>query len=335
MNICILGAGALGSLVGGYLAHAGEKVTLIGRKAHVDAINANGLRIYGNRGEFLIRDNLTAVTSAQDVAGDFDYLVVLVKAKDTETALAGAGELVDRFETAFTLQNGLHNEAQLVDWCGAARVIGGVTVEGAEKEGEGVVRNSATAETTAYFGELDGAEPAPRILRIVDAFNATGMVTRAVRNIEQVEWEKAAQIGAFSAWSVSNLLGVRDYKLPDGLTIRCAVENFVAIAKEITAVYTALGYEPQNFFAPLAWNRQIHEQSTEDLIEFFLNVGERMKAQGFDSRTSMHIDALNGRKTEIDHILKPYLDKADELGIPVPAARFAYRIVKTVDQSAR
>ncbi|MEC9341048.1 MAG: ketopantoate reductase family protein [Pseudomonadota bacterium] len=335
MRICILGAGALGSLIGGYLAQAGQQVTLIGRKAHFDAINNSGLRISGNRGEFLIRNNLTAVTDAAQAEGRFDYLILLVKAKDTATALAGAEDLAERIDVAITLQNGLHNEAVLADWCGADKVIGGVTVEGAEKEGEGVIRNSATAETTAYFGEMDGSAVTPRIQAIVDAFNASGLVTRAVRNIDQVEWEKAAQIGTFSAWCVSNLLGVREYKLADGLTIRPAVENFVAIAKEITRVYTTMGYEPQNFFAPLSWNKQIHEQSAEQLVDYFLGVGGQMKERGFESRTSMHIDALNGRKTEIDYILKPYLDKADALGIPVPAARFAYRVVKTVDQHAR
>ena len=95
-----------------------------------------------------------------------------------------------------------------------------------------------------------------------------------------------------------------------------------------------MGYEPQNFFAPLSWNKQINEKSVDDLIEFFLGVGAHMKETGMDARSSMHIDALNKRVTEIDYILKPYLDMADELGIAVPAARFGYRIVKTIDEFA-
>ena len=88
MRICILGAGALGSLVGGYLAHSGQNVTLIGRKAHIDAVNNDGLRIFGTRGEYLIRDNLSAVTSADEAQGEFDYFILLVKAKDSDVALA-------------------------------------------------------------------------------------------------------------------------------------------------------------------------------------------------------------------------------------------------------
>ena len=50
MRWCILGAGGLGSVIGGYLAKAGEEVTLIGRPAHMQAIRERGLRITGLRG---------------------------------------------------------------------------------------------------------------------------------------------------------------------------------------------------------------------------------------------------------------------------------------------
>ena len=45
MNIAVLGAGSLGSAIGGTLALAGNEVTLIGRTAHVEAINASGLTL--------------------------------------------------------------------------------------------------------------------------------------------------------------------------------------------------------------------------------------------------------------------------------------------------
>ena len=83
MRICILGAGALGSLTGGYLAQSGVDVTLIGRQPHIDAINQNGLQIVGRRGEFTINTNLTAITSPSQASGEFDYLILLVKTKDT------------------------------------------------------------------------------------------------------------------------------------------------------------------------------------------------------------------------------------------------------------
>ena len=42
MKVCVLGAGSLGSTIGGALAKAGNEVHFVGR-AHMNAINENGL----------------------------------------------------------------------------------------------------------------------------------------------------------------------------------------------------------------------------------------------------------------------------------------------------
>ena len=82
LHICIHGAGGLGSVIGGYLAKSGHKVTLISRQAHADAVNNDGLNIFGRLGDMVIKDNLTAVTQPVLVAGDIDYYILLTKAKD-------------------------------------------------------------------------------------------------------------------------------------------------------------------------------------------------------------------------------------------------------------
>lgn len=334
MRVCVLGAGALGSLTGGYLAESGVDTTLIGRPAHVDAINRDGLRFVGRRGEFTVRDHLTAVTSAEQAQGEFDYLILLVKSKDTVSALQGAASLSQRVRNVFSLQNGMGNEAELAKWCGAEKVIGAVTVEGAEMVSPGVVRNTVTADTTAYIGELNHSV-SPRVEAIVAALNKARISTKAVANIDQVEWEKAAQIGAASAWSVTNLAINPKLTLGEGFSNREGAENYVLLAKEILGVYTAMGYEPQNFFAPLSWNKQINSMSVEEAIAFFQQVGKGMLAAGQQIRSSMHIDVLNGRKTEIDYILGPYIHKAKELGLPIPVAEYAYRIIQLQDKYAR
>ena len=53
-RIAIIGAGAVGSIIGGLLFNKGYNVTLIGRRTHVEEINKNGLLIDGIRGEFKI-----------------------------------------------------------------------------------------------------------------------------------------------------------------------------------------------------------------------------------------------------------------------------------------
>jgi 2-dehydropantoate 2-reductase len=44
-RILIAGTGALGSLYGAFLRHAGHRVTLLGRAAHLEAIHDRGLAV--------------------------------------------------------------------------------------------------------------------------------------------------------------------------------------------------------------------------------------------------------------------------------------------------
>jgi len=61
-SIAIMGAGAIGSAIGGMLARHGHNVTLIGRRPHIDEISKNGLHIKGIWGEHTV-SNLSAMTS--------------------------------------------------------------------------------------------------------------------------------------------------------------------------------------------------------------------------------------------------------------------------------
>ena len=332
MRVCILGAGGLGSVIGGYLAKTGVETTLIARPAHADAITRDGLRIEGVRGEHLIRDNLTAISNPADATGEFDYLILATKAKDSETALAAADCIKDRFKTVCSVQNTIVKEGILARWIGdAAKVMGASAIEGGTLEAPGFVKNHVTVPTTAYFGELDGTV-SRRAQALADAFNTAGLGARAVDCIQQVLWEKLAQICNASAWSVSTLAGNNELTFVHGMALREGAEHYVAISRELLAVYGALGYTPQNFYAPLSRLKDVYECKTEeDAVQLILGFGERMKQQGYVGRTSMHDDVVRGKKTEVDYIVKPFVDKGRELGIPVPTVTAAYRIIKVLD----
>ncbi len=328
MRFVILGAGGLGSVIGGYLAKAGEDVTLICRPAHADAINKNGLKISGVRGDHRVRENLSAVTSPDAAQGEFDHLIVLVKGKDTETALAQAEALKTRCKNVFSLQNGIGKEERLRAWAGRDKVIGASTIEGGTLHEPGVVSNPLTTPTTAWFGELDGGI-SPRTDALAEAFTRSGLVARSVPNIMQVLWEKLVQIGTASGWSVTTL-GLRLH-FQDGLLIRQGAEHYVALAKDMLRVYGAMGYTPQNFYAPMSQFKELNELDFEGGVAMMMKLGERLQQQGMRGRTSMHEDVIRGKKTEVDFLLKPFLDKAQELGLQVPVLETAYRIIKTQD----
>src|SRR3954466_9253889 len=82
MRICFIGAGALGSTIGGTLARGGAEGWLIDPfQAHVDAINASGLRLLEGGAETVVK--VAACTSATQVGVEADLVIVLVKSYPT------------------------------------------------------------------------------------------------------------------------------------------------------------------------------------------------------------------------------------------------------------
>jgi 2-dehydropantoate 2-reductase len=330
-RVCILGAGGLGSLVGGMLAESGVEVALVGRPAHVAAIRERGLEIRGIRGERRVRRHLQAYVSPDEVPGDFDSLILTVKAKDTEPALAGAERLLARTAAALSLQNTLTKEDALAARVGRERVIGAATTEAGTLTGPGLVQHVGTAPTAFYFGELDG-RPSERVAGLVDAFNKAGFGATQAADIRHVEWEKLLQIATLCAWSVSTLGLMPGGSVAEALVVREAAEHYVAIARELLAVYRSLGYEPQDFFAPYSRFRELERESFEEAVASVRAQGRRMLDAGVIGRPSLHVDLLRGRATEVESCLGPFLAQAEREGLAVPTARAGYRIIRTLEQ---
>jgi 2-dehydropantoate 2-reductase len=296
----------------------------------MEAVRRQGLHITGIRGEFLIRDRLTAVSRPQEAEGLFDYLILAVKGKDSETALREAEVLRGRTGAALSLQNSVVKDEILECWLGPQRVIGAAIIEGATLVEPGHVRNTVTTPTTAYFGEVDG-RVTPRVEEITEAFKRADLSSRAVENIVQVEWEKLTQIAAASGWSVTTLAAVPDLTFADGIQVRAGAEHYVQLSKELLSVYKALGYTPQNFFAPLSRLKELDQLGFAEAVAMMLEMGRSLRERGMRARTSMHEDVLRRRKTEVEYILKPFLEQAETFGLSLPTVTAVYRIITTLD----
>ena len=183
MKILVMGAGALGSAVGGFLAKAGHDVTLVGRNPHMESIGEEGLTISGIWGNHKI-ENLTTQTN-MDGLSSFDLILVTTKSPDTEKA---AKELVGRGSIIISLQNGVGNEEILQKQLGKEKVLGGMVIIGFVITQPGKVKVTVMADKIK-IGEMNG-EKSPRLQKIVDMFNAANLPTEAVGNIQQWLWGK-------------------------------------------------------------------------------------------------------------------------------------------------
>jgi 2-dehydropantoate 2-reductase len=119
-KIAIVGAGAVGSVIGGLLARKGENVTLVARKAHVEAIHANGLHMDGASGKFIVR-----VPAKEELEFKPDLVFLAVKTQDVESTCRQIKPYI-LDAPVVTLQNGIRSDAIAADVLGRANIVSGV-----------------------------------------------------------------------------------------------------------------------------------------------------------------------------------------------------------------
>jgi 2-dehydropantoate 2-reductase len=185
MRYIIHGAGAIGSLTGGWLAAGGADVILVARSAHAEAINASGLTIQSKAGDQLIR-RITAVTAPQQITprGD-DVIVLAVKSPQTAESVQTLREVFDQDTPFICLQNGVRNEETAA---GRFRhVIGAMADFSATLLAPGVVshtRNDILALGNYPLGSDD------TLLKVAADFTAAGFSVSTHLNVMAVKWSK-------------------------------------------------------------------------------------------------------------------------------------------------
>jgi len=176
MKVVILGAGALGSIIGGHLARAGEAVTLIARGQRAAYVRQHGITLTG-LADFTIP---VAVTTQPQAVREADVLVVAVKTYDTEAALASVSHL--KVGSVLSIQNGVLKNEQLAHTFGWEKTLGAAVVLSGEVTPAGPVRFTLNE----YFavGELPQGTSA-RVQALVTALARTGIRTEAAAQIHR------------------------------------------------------------------------------------------------------------------------------------------------------
>ena len=142
MRFVIFGPGALGSVIGATLTRRGHDVTLLGRRSpHLQTLREQGLRLEAPDGT----TDRVAIAATDDpaVVNQAETVIVLVKAGDTDPAMATIRPYIRADQIILTLQNGLGNAERIRSALGAGpRVLVGVTSQAATRLGPGAVRHA-------------------------------------------------------------------------------------------------------------------------------------------------------------------------------------------------
>ena len=301
MRVCVVGCGAVGSLFAAHLAQLDdvEVWAYDVSRAHVDAINANGLRLTG-AGDVVGRP--CATTDASELPS-CDFGIVATKAMHTEGAIAATARAFSDGAVA-TVQNGVGNEEVVADH--VARVIRGTTFPAGRILEPGVVQWDVKGDTT-----LGPFEPQPartdEIRRLADACTRGGMPTTAVDDARPAQWRKVIFNAATNP--VGALTGLTHGRVCERPDLRALVSGLVDEGKAVAAAQgIALDADP------------------EELIDHAAK-----PEVAYDHRASMLQDVEARRPTEIDFLNGGIARFGRELGVPTPLNDAITQLVKGLE----
>jgi len=298
MEIAVLGAGSIGSLLGGLLARE-HRVTLVGREPHVTRVAEAGLTVAG-------AVECTVYPAARTDTADLtaDLVLVTTKAHDVATAATDLAHDSVAVDTVVPLSNGI-GHAELLAECLEATVLAGTTTYGAVLERPGHVTCTGVGEVTV--GARDGG-PSRAAERVSAAMNAAGVEATAVEDAPRRTWEKLGVNAGINATTA--LARVENGRLSEEPGRSVAHEA----ARECARVARVEGVELSDTAAVAAL--------------------EEVVAATAANRSSMRQDVEAGRRTEIGAINGAVVERAEEHGIRVPTNRTLARLVKLWERGA-
>lgn len=318
----IVGAGAVGAIVGVRLALAGHAVRFVeADRAHVAEIRAGGLRLSGHT-EAVIRPE---VMLPEEAAGPFRQVLLAVKARHTEAALAPVAAALAPDGWVLSLQNGLE-EDRIARHVGSARTVGAFLTFGGHYREPGHVVYGGPG--TFRIGEI-GGRPSPRVAALRDALAAVQPV-EATPNIFGFLWAKLALAAIYFATA----LGDRD--VPD---LYAGADNralFGRLAGEVVAVAEATGVALEAFDGFDATVFRPGGGRDADALAAVWEAQLRYWTRHSGRRTGIWRDlAVHRRPTEVDPLVGAVVERAGPAGVAVPLLRRLVALVHDIEAGRR
>jgi 2-dehydropantoate 2-reductase len=315
--IAVAGAGSIGCFVGGMVAAAGCRVTLLARPRVISEIADHDLRLTSFEGfERQIAANQLTLSDDPAVLGEAGVVLVAVKSADTP-AIA---DLIARHAAAdalvISLQNGIDNVPVLRQRLPGRRVLGAMVPFNVIALGEGRFHRATSGDIVI---EQDAANTADRL-------SVPGMKVRASADIIGVQWGKLLL-------NLNNALNaLADLPLRQQLVQRDWRILFADQMAEGLAVLKAEGITPISLTpVPVSWVPHLL-RLPDAVFEMFL--GRTMKIDS-QARSSMWEDLQRGRRTEIDYLQGVITTLADRHALQVPLSRRIVALIKRAEAAGK
>ncbi|MGC2461790.1 MAG: 2-dehydropantoate 2-reductase [Steroidobacteraceae bacterium] len=319
VDFAIVGAGAIGSIIGAHLARSSHCVVMLVRARRARQIAQDGLRIKG-LAEF--SQSVPTLTDPSQLTGA-GVLIMATKTYVTEAVLASLRRA--DIGVAFSIQNGMMKDDLLADAFGKQRVLGSLANLSGEMLGSGEVL--FTRNANLFVGELDGSDSA-RARQIAETIDAAGVRASADPDILSLEWSKFAAYAALMALSVTTRALTWKYLIDAG-TARVLVRLVREVGMLAAACEVRLS---DRAMLPVATICRESEQDAMALLEKF---GLDMKSSAPEHRVSTLQDLEAGRPLEVEETLGHAVRKAAQLKLSLPLLGSFYDLVAGIDRIRR
>lgn len=315
-DFAILGAGAIGSILGAHLQQAGHRVVMLVREGRARQIRDAGLRIKG------LADLNVPVPALTDPSQLHSAGVLIVAMKTSGTAAALEPLRSAEIGAAFSIQNGLLKNEQLIAAFGRERVLGSLANTSGEILPSGEVL--FTRNVSLLVGELAGGN-SERAQKIAADIDNSGVRSSAVPDILSREWSKFAAWAGFMTLSVATRTVTWKFLTdPDSALL------LARLVREVGTLARASDVElTDQSMLPVATMCRVSEK---DAVESVIRAGEEFRSNAPQHRMSSLQDFDAGRPLEIEGTIGYAMSEAARLNLQLPLLETLYRLVRSIER---
>jgi 2-dehydropantoate 2-reductase len=317
VEFAILGAGAMGSIIGAHLTRTGHSVAMLARGQRARVIAEQGLRI---KGLIEFTTSVETITDPRELEAA-EVLILTTKALGTAAALEPLRH--SKIGAALSIQNGVMKDELLAGAFGPDRVLGALANTSGELLPSGEVL--FTRNINIAIGELAGGTSS-RAARIAEAIDASGVRSSMVPDIQTQEWSKFAGWVGFMALAVTTRVNSWKFLVDPGAAL-----VLVRLVREVGRLAEACGVQcTDDSMLPIA---TLCRQTESEAVEIVRAVGREYHANAPQHRLSTLQDLEAGRPLEIDETLGFAVAKAAQLKLSLPLLENFYHVASAIGRT--
>lgn len=304
MKILVVGAGAMGCLFGGRLKAQQADVLLYNRNnPHVEKINHSGLTIV----ERDDKETTIPLTIVQEISkkAAYDIVLVMVKAHATRAVLETMKNSFSPGTLLITMQNGLGNLETITELLPDNPAVAGTMGSGASVESSGRILHRGWGRN--YIGQAVGADAQEKLAEFIELLNRAGLETELAADVQTVIWNKLFVNVAYN--SLTALTRLKNGDILNTAEGRSLLGNVVGEAVDVAKA-------------------EGNHAEAEQVIAKCLRMGQEDIGA---NKSSMLMDVLHKRKTEIDAINGAVAKLGQKHGIETPYNELITGIIKVIE----